>query len=63
MMTEYLPESSPVWPSLGDTQRVADRRNDAVASYRRFLAFSRSSSRPGPSLSAVEFPVPPSTVL
>ncbi|MFW6202286.1 MAG: tetratricopeptide repeat protein, partial [Gemmatimonadota bacterium] len=40
MMADYFPESAQVWLNLGDIQRMAGRRDDAVASYRRVLEFS-----------------------
>lgn len=40
MMTEYHPESTAVWLGLGDAQRLAGRREDAIASYRRVLELS-----------------------
>jgi len=40
MMTEYDPESVQVWLPLGDLQRMAGRRDEAVESYRRVLRIS-----------------------
>jgi hypothetical protein len=40
MMTEYDPESVQVWLPLGDLQRMAGRRDEAVESYRRVLEIS-----------------------
>lgn len=40
MMTDYHPESAAVWLGLGDAQRLAGRREDAIASYRRVLELS-----------------------